>query len=90
MNDGAMGVEHLDEPAHVGALEFLGQIHEHADGGDGVLHTARLVLNLNGKTQAAHAHLVDAQLAMVRFTLLVLQLQPEGFGFPRRRRAAVF
>ena len=68
-----MGIEHLDETAHVGAFEFLGQVHEHADGGDGVLHRARLVAHLDGEAQTAHADLVNAQFAVVALALLVMQ-----------------
>ncbi len=65
VDDAAVRVEHLDEPAHVRAFEFLRQIHEHADGRHGVLDAARLVAHLDGKAQSAHADLVNAQLARV-------------------------
>ena len=68
-----MGMEHLDEPAHVGAFEFLGQIDIHADGGNGVLQRAGLVANLDGETQTPHSDLVNAQFAVVPFALLVVQ-----------------
>jgi len=55
----------------VGALELLGQVHEEADGGHGVLQLRCFVPNLNGKTQVADTHLVDAQLAMIALALLV-------------------
>ena len=70
----AMAVKHFDETAHVGAFELLGQIHEHANGGDGVLHGAGLVANLDGEPQSTHADLVNAQLPVVAFALLVVQI----------------
>ena len=73
VNDFAMSVEHLHEAAHVGALEFLGQVHIHADGGDGVLRAVRLVADLDGKTHAAHTDLVDADFAVVASALHVMQ-----------------
>ena len=73
VDDGAMGVEHLDEAAHVRALEFLRQVHAHRDGGDGVLMDVRLVADLDGEAQPAHADLVDAQLTVVAPALRVVQ-----------------
>jgi hypothetical protein len=49
----------------------MGQIHEQTNGGDGVLQRPFLVANLYGEAQAAHADLVDPQLAVVGFTLPV-------------------
>ena len=69
----AMGMEHLDEPAHVGAFEFLGQIDIHADGGNGVLQRAGLVADLDGETQTPNSNLVNAQFAVVPLALLVVQ-----------------
>ena len=40
VDDRAMRIEDLHEAAHVGALEFLGQIHEQAEGGHRVLEVA--------------------------------------------------
>ena len=75
-------VEHLDEPAHVGALEFMRQVHEQADGGDGVLQRPLLVADLDGEAQAAHADLVNAQFAVIGFALLVVHhlVLPRGLG----------
>ena len=80
VDDAAVRVEHLDEPAHVRAFEFLRQIHKHADGGHGVLDAARLVAHLDGKAQPAHADLVNAQFARVALALLVVQRR--GGSFP--------
>ncbi len=52
MDDVPVRIEHLDEPAHVGAFEFMRQIDEHPDGGDGVLQGALLVADLDGEAQA--------------------------------------
>ena len=68
-----MSVEHLDEAAHVGAFEFLGQIHKHPDRRDRVLHRPRLVPHLDRETQPSNAHFINAQLAMIALTLLVVQ-----------------
>ena len=83
MDDVAVRVEHLEEAAHVRALEFLGQIHEHADGRHGVLHRARLVPHLDREAQTPHADLVNAQFPVVALALLVVQLD-QG-----RRRTAL-
>ena len=56
----AMGIEHLDESTHVSAFKFLGQIDEHADGSDRILHRPGLVPNLDGEAQTAHAHFIHA------------------------------
>jgi hypothetical protein len=71
-------VEHLDKPAHVRALEILGQIDEQADPRHGVLRLVVLVAHLDRVEQALHAHLVDAHLARVGLALAIGQ---------RRRRA---
>src|SRR4029077_1677306 len=55
-------------------FKFLGQIDEHADGGDGVLEHPLLVPHANGKTQAADADFIDAQFPVVALALLVVQL----------------
>ncbi len=83
MHHVAVGVEHLNEPAHVRALEFLRQIHVHPDGCDGVLHDMRLVAYLDGKTQAAHAHLVNAQFPVIALVLLVLHSGRRAVFQPR-------
>ena len=45
---GAVGRQHLDEPAHVGSLVLMGQIHIHVDAGDGALGTITTVSYANG------------------------------------------
>src|SRR5437867_4342160 len=87
VHDIAMGVENLDKTAHVSALEFLGQIDKHPNRGYRVLHSARLVADLDGEMEAAHAYLIDPQFAVVAFTLLVVQFglgRPALAGGPRR------
>ena len=81
----AVRVEHLEEAAHVGAFEFLGQIHEHADGRNRVLHRARLVPHLDREAQTPHADLVDAQFPVIALALLVVQ-----FDQGRRHRVPAF
>ena len=71
MNDGPMRIEHLDKPTHVSSLELLGQVHEEADGGHGVLQLVGLVPDLNWKAQVTDPYLIDAQLPMIALALLV-------------------
>jgi hypothetical protein len=66
-----MRIEDLDKPTHVSSLELLGQVHEEAYGGHGVLQFVSLVPNLNWKAQVADPYLVDAQLPMIALALLV-------------------
>ena len=73
MDHVAVRIEHFKEPAHVGTLEVLRQIHKHTDGGDGILMCAGLVANSDWEAQVANADLVDAQLAMVAFLLDIYQ-----------------
>jgi hypothetical protein len=73
VDDITVRVEHLDEPAHVSPLKFLGQIDKHSNRCDGILDAALLVPDSNGKSQAPDSHLVDAQFAVIRLTLLVMQ-----------------
>ena len=75
MDNIAVGVEHLDEPAHVRALEFFRQIDKHADGGHGVLHRSRLVPDLDWKPEASHADFINAQLAVIALALFVVQTE---------------
>jgi hypothetical protein len=72
MDDIAVGIEDLDKAAHVGAFEFVRQIDEHADGGDGILERALLVADLDGKPEAADADFIDAQLAVIAFALFIV------------------
>lgn len=79
VDDAAMLVQNLHEPAHVGPLELHGQVHKQADGRHGVLRRhVRLVPDLQGHAQAAHAHLVDPKAAYVRLVLLVAQWLHRG------------
>lgn len=76
----AVGIEHFDEAAHVGAFEVMGQIDKHADGGDGVLDDFFFVADLDGEPQAANADFVDAQFAMVTLALFVVHDFDGGTG----------
>ena len=73
MNHLAVRMEHLDEPAHVRALELHRQIDEQADRGDGVLHHVGAVADLDREAHAPHTDLVDWQLAGVARVLRVVQ-----------------
>ncbi len=79
----AVGVEHLDEAAHVGAFELVGQVDKHADGRDCVLHDFFFVADLNRETQATNADFVDAQFAMVALALFVVHDLNLGIVFRR-------
>ena len=86
MNNIAMGVEHFDKAAHVGAFEFLRQIDEHANSGDGVLDRVSLVAHLDRKAKSTNADLIDAEFAMIALTLLVVQFPA---GLPERPRGPI-
>src|SRR5215469_8887653 len=80
-----MGIEHLNEPAHMCAFKLFGQVDKHPDGGHGALDCPGFITNLDGKTEASHADFVDAQLAIIRLALLVVQVagtcaNPSGGG----------
>jgi len=68
---GLQHVHHLHEAAHVGALVFVGQIHEHVDGGHGVLEPVASVAHADGITQVLDAHLVDRDVAKIPVVLNV-------------------
>jgi hypothetical protein len=57
----------------VRAFELFGQVHEHSNYGHRVLDRMRLVPDLDGELQSAHANFVDPQLSVVAFALFVLQ-----------------
>ena len=78
MDDVAMGIEDLDEPAHMSALEFLGQIHKHADGGHGILHLAGFVAHLDGEAESADADLVNREFTVVTVALHIVQFLHRG------------
>ena len=86
VHDAAMGVQHLDEPAHVRALELLRQVHKQPDRRHGILERMRLVPNLDRKAQATHPDLIDAQFPVVPLALLVVQLGPRPRRFSIRAR----
>ena len=79
-------VEHLDEAAHVRALEILGQIDQQADPRHGVLRLVCLVAHLDRVEQALHAHLVDAQLARIGLALAIGQRRRGGLYRRRFQR----
>jgi hypothetical protein len=69
----------------VGAFEFMRQIDKHPDGGDGVLGNPRFVAALDGEPQVAHTDFVDAQLAVMPFTLFIVQNAQFITGFQHRQ-----
>ena len=65
------GVENLKEPAHMGALEVVGQAHGHVHPCDGVLDLVLPIQDLDRVGQVLDAHLVDGQGAIVRLVGVV-------------------
>jgi hypothetical protein len=66
-------VEDLDEAAHVGAFEVVGEIHSQLDSGHGALGGMVLVSNLQRISQGFDPHSVNGQLPVVAFALGVFQ-----------------
>lgn len=73
VQDRAVGVEHFDEAAHVGAFVVVWQIHRHLHRGDGALDDMVFVADLDGIAQIFHADAVDGQSAVVGLALCVVQ-----------------
>ena len=69
----AVGIEHLDEAAHVRPLKFFGQVDEHTDSRDCVLDAPLLIPHGDGESQAPYPDFVDAQFAIIPLTLFVVQ-----------------
>lgn len=73
VQDRAVGVEHFDEAAHVGAFVVVWQIHRHLHRGDGALDDMVFVADLDGIAQIFDADAVDRQSAVVGLALCVVQ-----------------
>ena len=80
----AVFLQNLDEAAHVGALELMGEIDSEGDGGDGVLRRVGPVTNNDGIAEAFDADLVDSQVAKVGRGLGVVQGVRLGGGLFQR------
>ena len=63
-----VGVEDLDEAAHVGPLEVVGEVHIHIDPRHGMLEASVLVHHHDGIGDVLHPDLVDGDLAGVAAT----------------------
>jgi len=66
-----MLVEDLDEAAHVGAPESVGEVYEHGDGADGVLDLVGPVPDGDGITEILNSHPVDGNFPGVELVLNV-------------------
>jgi len=73
----------------VGAFEFLWQIHEHPDDGNGVLHSTGFVAHLDRKAQPPDADLIDAKIAMIAFALLIVEFGMRSARAIHTRRAGL-
>lgn len=62
-------VEDLNEAAHVGPLEVVGEVHRHVNRGHGALVMMGLVQDRNGVGDVFHSHLFDADSAVVLLAL---------------------
>ena len=71
-------VEDLDEAAHVGAFEVVGEVDGEGNGGDGVLRFARFVANLHGVAEGADPDAIDGDLAVVGFVLGIFEWSGVG------------
>lgn len=67
----AVGLQHFEEAAHVGAFELVGQVHGELHGGNGALGFALADGDAQGKTEIFDADAVDVNLAVVRLALRV-------------------
>ncbi len=68
-----VSAECLNEAAHVGAFEVVGEIHSQLDSGNGALGGMVLVSNLQRISQGFDPHSVNGQLPVVAFALGVFQ-----------------
>ena len=60
-----VGIEDLDEAAHVGPLVVVGQIDVHVDAGHGLLGAVPLVADGDRVADVLDPHLVDLDVAVV-------------------------
>ncbi len=67
-------IEDLDETAHVGAFEVMGEVDIHIDAGDRMLNTLGLIENSDGVPDVFHADFVDLNSSMVPLTLNIVHL----------------
>lgn len=81
-------VQNLDEPAHVRALEVMGQVHVHVDLGVDVLGAVGAVQHDDGIFDALDADLGDGDVAFVRLVLDVDHGVPVLEAFKGLRRSA--
>ena len=95
MQHGTVGLEDLEEAAHVSAFEFLGQLDGQLHRGDGTLRGAWTYRDLDGKSEVLHSDTVDDDAAMVGLALGVeqggcgvLRVLHEGETYADSRRGA--
>src|SRR4051812_38147649 len=69
-----MTAQDLNEAAHVGALELIGQADRHSDHRDGRLLLMVAIEDDDGMADVAHTSLVERQLAIILTVLYVLEL----------------
>src|SRR5215469_7742381 len=74
MNEGAMFVQHFNEPAHVGPLEMMRQIDSQRDRGNRVLRRVRLVPDLDWEPEVRHANTVNGNLSVIGEALRIYEI----------------
>ena len=79
MEDGAVGIERLDETAHVGSLEVVRQVDRKLDRGDcGLLGLVIPVADADRVAQILHPDAVDGNTAVVGQTLGIAERGRHG------------
>ena len=68
-NLAAVFAQDFDEPAHVGPLVIMGQVHVHIDAGHRLLGAVFLVPDGDGIADVLDPHLVDIDIAVVFLAL---------------------
>ena len=71
VEDRAVGVEHFDEAAHVGAFVFLGQIHGHGEGRDRALLGLFLVPDPDRVLEILHPDTINVEVPGIRLALYI-------------------
>ncbi|NBS14787.1 MAG: alpha/beta hydrolase [Verrucomicrobia bacterium] len=79
-----MLLQDFDEAAHVGSLELVGEVNGQGHGGDGVLRGVSPITDDDRIAETFDAHLVDAEVAVVRGGLRVVQGIGLGGGLFQR------
>ena len=74
-------LQDLKKPAHMRALELMGQIDRQGHGGDGVLGRTGAIPDHDRVTEVLHTHFVDPEVAKIRRRLRVVKLSRLGTGF---------